>query len=386
MDKTLYHRVTAVRKMVRHEATCRVFNALPYITIYPYCRDDILLPHLLYTAPFITKNATYMSKSLLTHDSYFITTLHNIDCAPIYDSVSEIIFQILEERCSKITFPIFQGTESFNALSSTTPKCSSTAVGLSDGIYGRELTWIWGYQMNIQVSISHKLQHCTAREIYIMIKIDSLIGLKPGTFVDGQNIYIWKMEQDRFECTILDYAYGPVYIKDSEYSKMYYRLTKTHYRFIEKFYIPLGIKLYISVKRHSRNNVELHPDISSCNQTMHIEHQNKKVYDFNPRARKPTSIYLDERGYVHCLLSTCYFLYPFRTNASWNSAQTLCQQDGRQLLTVNSDIKAQFIDDILHNYNYLYFARHPPLFLNMKQDDKVCAIVLCVVYNEVFSL
>ena len=54
---------------------------------------------------------------------------------------------------------------------------------------------------------------------------------------------------------------------------------------------------------------------------------------------------------------------------------------------MNSDIKAQFIENILYEYIYLYFPRDPLLFLNMKQDDKVglYAIVSCVGCNVIFS-
>ena len=302
------------------------------------------------------------SKSLLTSDfTYNITTLHDIACAPMYDGVSEISFQILEEQCSKGT--IYQRNNFSNVPFFITSKCSSTTVGLSDGVYGKRFTWILEYQMYIQVSISHELQYCTSQEIYIVIKLryEKIID-REAELHESMRIYIWRMEQDRFEWTIWDYGASALLRPNSNtYS--------------------LGIELFISVKRHSRNNVELYPNISSCYQTIRIEHQNKKVDD--PHYGAKIHKYFDARDYVHCLLSTCYYLYPFRANASWNSAQALCQQDGRQLLTMNSDIKAQFIENILYEYIYLYFPRDPLLFLNMKQDDKVglCAIVSCVGCN-----
>ena len=217
--------------------------------------------------------------------------------------------------------------------------------------------------MYIQVAISPELQHCTSQEIYIVIK------LKYHKIIDGDDvlfayIYVWRMEQNKFEWTIWDYGESALQAPNGNT----YALT---------------IELLITVKSHSRNNVELYPNISSCYQTIRIEHQNKKVHD--PHHGAKIHKYFSERDYVHCLLSTCYYLYPFRTNASWNSAQTLCRQNGSQLLTMNSDIKAEFIENIIYEYIYLYFPRDPLLFLNMKQDDKVCFIVLCVGCN-VFSL
>ena len=337
----LHHRVNTGIKMVRHEGPCSDFTVSPYIITW--------LAYAVAPQQLSTMNATYISKSLfLTHSIYYIDTLHDIICAPLYDGVSEIIFEILEERCSEIAFPKLQDNESFEPLIFATPKCSSTAIDFSDGIHGRAFTWIYGYQMNIQVSIPHELQHCTAREIYIVILL--LRGhVRSGIFT---SISIWKMEQDRFEWEYADFT------------------------FVNR------LELYISVKSHRRNNVALYPNISSCNQTMLIEHQSKKVHDH----RNSVNIYLDERDYEHCLLSMCYILYPFRTNVSWSGAQTLCQQDGMQLLTMNSDIKSQFIENILDDYKYLYFPRDPLLFLNMKQDDKIYAVALCVRYNEVFSL
>ena len=183
------------------------------------------------------------------------------------------------------------------------------------------------------------------------------------------------MEQDWFKWTIWDYGESA----SSAFNSTRYSLT---------------IELYIfSVQIHNRNNVELYPNISSCNQTMRIEHlHTAPEYILIPKPSRSGSIsffnkkhkYFDERDYKHCLMSSCYFIYPYETNASWNSAQRLCQQDGMQLLTVNSDVKAQFIEDILHDYIYLYFPRDPLLFLNMKQDDKVY-IDLRVRYNNVFS-
>ena len=355
LRKDLFHRVKAVIKMVRHEGPCSTFNASPYIISF---KDR-------FKVRLNAKNVTYISKSFSLNydDVYTITTLHDITCAPMYDGVSEIIFQIREEHCPKITFPI---SKQFYVARSTTPKCSSTTVGLSDGIYAKSFTSSEGYQMNIQVYTSDELQHCTAREVYIVIK--HVLSYKTSNLSEVMhNIHIWKMEQDRFELTIWGFI-------DSQLTP-YGRSVR---------FLSRSFELYISVKSHSHNNVELYPNISSCYQTMHIEHQNKKAHDVNPSAKK--YIYLNKRDSVHCLLSTCYVLYPFRTNVSWNSAQTLCQQDGMQLLTMNSDIKAQFIENILYDYIYLHFARDPLLFLNMKQDDKVCAIVLCAGYKEIFPL
>ena len=331
MTGNLANRVNALIQMVRHEGPCGAFNVSPYsVTWWEYA----FAYHQL-----STMNITYISKSLfLQNILYSIFTLHDITCAPIYDGVSEIIFHILEERCDRITFQKLQNNESFEPLIFATPTCSSTTVDFSDGIYGRVFNWITGYPINIQVSISHELQHCTEREIYIVIKL-LIIKFTPTRKLIMSATSIWKMEQDRFEWE---------YPADLIFSNR--------------------LELFISVKRHRRNNVELYPNISSCNQTMLIEHQSKKVHDPHPQ-------HFYDRDYEHCLLSTCYTLYPFRTNVSWNGAQTLCQQDGMQLLTINSDIKAQFIENILHVYVYLYFARHPLLFLNMKQDDKVYAIV-----------
>ena len=133
------------------------------------------------------------------------------------------------------------------------------------------------------------------------------------------------MEQDKFEWTIWDYGESALLAPNSNTYSFH-------------------IELFISVKRHSRNNVDLYPNISSCYQTIRIDHQKKKVDDSYHKAKRYK--YFDKRDYVHCVLSTCYYLYPYQTNASWNSAQTLCQQDGRQLLTMNSDMKAQFIENI----------------------------------------
>ena len=352
IDEKLLRHVNAVIKMVRHEGPCHDLNASPYIVSLKPLFDPI--------QSLSTKNVTSITKSLLlTTFFYRITTLHGTTCAQTYDGVSEIIFQILEERCTQIPFPILQGKGIFNVPHSVTPKCSSTTVGLSDGTYGRIFTWLEGYQMNIRVSVSHELQHCSAREIYIVIKIHYSVYFEKRIFL--QYTYIWKMEQDRFEWTIWDYG-------DSVLAAFNRSILYSH-----------RTELYIAVKSHSRNNVEQYSNISSCYQTMHIEHQNKKVHGPHPH-------HFPKRDYEHCLLSTCYFLYPYRTNASWNSAQTLCQKDGRQLLTINSDIKAQFIENILHNYLYLYFTMEPLLFLNMKKDDKVCAIVLCVGYSDVNRL
>ena len=351
IPQELAYRVKAVIKMVRHERPCRVFNASPYNTAFkknPYSPN------------FSIKNATYMSKSLLLISGrYIITTLHDITCAPVYDGVSEILFQILEEQCPNITFHMLQSRPYFFALDFDTPKCSSTTIDLSDGMYAKGFFWMQGYQMNIQVSISEELQQCMTREIYIGIRLcyQSKLGYFAYT-------YIWKMVQDRFEWTIWDYG-----------KPAFYSIVPLHN-------VHIYIELYISVKSHSHNIVEPYPNIRSCNQTMRIEHQNNKVHevlDLNHRAKKYMN--LNETDYEHCLLSTCYYLYPFRTNVSWNGAQTLCQQDGMQLLTMNSDIKDQFIENILYHYIYLYFARDPLLFLNMKQDDKVSDIVLCVGYN-----
>ena len=160
------------------------------------------------------------------------------------------------------------------------------------------------------------------------------------------------MEHDKFEWAIWDYGDSVVHAPKS-----------TIY--------PFFMELFISVKSHSRNNVYLYPNNSICYQIMRIERQYKKGHD-----GAKTDKYVDARDYVHCLLFTCYYLYPFRTNSSWNSAQALCQQDGRQLLTINSDIKAQFIHNILHDYIYVYFPRDPLLFIDMKQDDKVCTVCI----------
>ena len=108
-SQNLNHRVNAVIKMVRHEGTCSAFNAFPYVI----CFETYYITHNPRSAILSTKNVTYISKSFVLTHIYNITTLHDIACAPMYDGVSEIIFQILEERCSK--GEIYQHTKFFGS-------------------------------------------------------------------------------------------------------------------------------------------------------------------------------------------------------------------------------------------------------------------------------
>ena len=66
------------------------------------------------------------------------------------------------------------------------------------------------------------------------------------------------------------------------------------------------------------------------------------------------------------------FLLLFNKSISWNSAEKICQEDHMQLLTIDSDIEARFIKNILSRDPNLYYS--PVIFLNMKQYNKVCNI------------
>ena len=226
----------------------------------------------------------------------------------------------------------------------TSDKCSSSTFVLSDGLYGKKFFWYISFQLKIQVSVSPALNHCAAREIYVVI-------IYKWTCI----AYIWKMKQDMFEWTIWD----------SYDARSFYFEDKTNL-----------IELYIFAKSPSDTNITLYPNISPCNQTMHIKDQHGKLpHDITVIDRIRDKIiwrhmYNRGRHNIYCLLFTCYFVH-WKMNVSWHSAQNFCKQNNMQLLTMNSDIKAQFIQVILWIYLWRNHLRNPILFLNMKQAYKV---------------
>ena len=207
---------------------------------------------LQFSAPRMS--LTYQKPFLLTDGHCKLSILHDIACAPLYDGVSEIIFQILRRECPNYVHTVPQKKYLYRyavGLHGATTQCSSTTVSISNGVYSHTFNGMMGYQLNLQVSMAHDLHNCTAPEIHILITLRYLkIGLVPKDTRFGY-VYLWQMEKDSFECAIRDYGdsiegpYGAYYV--------------------------LSINLYISVKSNDYNNIELNPNISSCYQTMLIE-------------------------------------------------------------------------------------------------------------------
>ena len=184
---SIFNLVNAEIKMVRHEGPCRISNAVPYII-------SLKLETKSDSVTINTTNTTYISKpSLLIDDSAFtVTTLHDITCATVYDGVSEIIFHLLEKRCSEDVLSIHHSANiSFIPDYATAKaKCSSATVGLSDGVYGKRFLWTYLNQVHIQVSIPHALNHCPARDIYIVITLTYLKQAR-GTIYQFSYSYIY---------------------------------------------------------------------------------------------------------------------------------------------------------------------------------------------------
>ena len=297
---------------------------------------------------------------------YFsIFTTHKTVCAPMYDGVSEITFQrVMGETCSNTTLFRFDDLllrPKFRSVKKnyTYAECSSSVIEIADGLYGKSFHWKVGYQVMIQVSKTPQLHHCTTRDnIYIAINVVCNRDGTPAS--DLMHIYIWKMEQDKFNWTVWD-SVG---------------YTPNHDAMFNSY-----VTMYILVKSHSLVKIPLYPNISCSSQTMHLEHRVEESQRNNHKVKTSSH----GRDDMHCLLSTCYIIYRKQVTASWNSAQQFCQQRNLQLLKMNSDIKVRFIENISYGYWNLYFPLNPVLFLNMKAN-KVCAIsrvYICICYSKI---
>ena len=318
-------------KMACYERDCipDPFGQIYNFTIASsYCEAEMFIQLF---PPYVT----FATQSFLVPNSLYceIGTVHDTACAKIYDRVSVMTFQVMGGRvhCSNMEMDMNNNDPLLHiphVLGATSDNCSSSAFVISDGLYGKEIFWYTSFLLKIQVSISPALHYCTAREIYVI-----LYRTHPR-YVDTGSVgvtYIWKMGQNMFEWTIWDRAYDKIVHRDS------------------KDYFYKSIELYIVVKSHT--NMTLYPHLSSCNQTMHIKYHHEKFpYDITTINSIKYMITLrgmwKGRRNIYCLLSTCYFLY-WKMNVSWNSAQIFCLQHNMQLLTTNSDIKAQFIQVIL---------------------------------------
>ena len=194
-------------------------------------------------------------------------------------------------------------------------------------------------------------EQCTNSEIYIVIRQPFETSSSP---FDWKNVeFLWKMKGDKFQWTVWHpmKSIGKVYL-----------------------YITVNVINLTTTDNdlHSHYSINIAPNHAThnCKQMIRVEHQIEKE-------QESVSIPLDKTRLSHemfCIFFSCYFPY-IRKNVSWNSADIFCRENKQQLLTINSDVKSKFIDSILFrgiwspDFNMYY---SPVIFLNMKQDNKVC--------------
>ena len=355
-SETYLQRYSVDIKMACYKRDC--FDPFWWMIIHSSCVRDFFLE---LSQPDRTFTADSFS---LPGGGCDIRSKLSTGCTPIHDRVVIMTFQSTGEQCSNMkTYDpyLYIGAMLFHRRPVVSvDKCSSATFALSDGLYGTKFLWYTYLQLNIHISISPVLKQCTAQDIYVILYryyIDSF----PGPTSKEGATDMWKLEQNTFAWTMWD---------NGDDGPLYYELKN-------KMYSTANIELYVLVKSQSHTNMTQHPNISSCNQTMHIKYHHENFpYDIKTintiRSMSKWRYNIVQRDGVYCLLSTCYFLYPWRKNVSWNSVQIFCQQRNMQLPTMNADIKAQYIQGILYGYMTSFFLRNPILFLNMKQANKVC--------------
>ena len=274
--------------------------------------------------------------------SYFniSTQIYNVDAVTDLSFINSLFFSVNNVR---------------NVIHES--KCSSSTAVLSDALYSVRFPWHTYLQLNIHISISPSLKHCAQSEMYVILHRHYDVNVRYiYAFNNSEGVIdLWKVEQNIFEWTIWDSA---------DVNR------DTH---------PYVMDLYIFVKSQNRSMLQ-RQNITYCNQTMHVRYHHDEVpYDIvtiSSIQNMTTPRFAEYSKDMHCLLHTCYFLYDFEATLSWNSARMLCQQMNMQLLIMNSDIKAQFIQSIIHGYLKSYVARNTILFLNMKQTNTVCTITI----------
>ena len=103
--------------------------------------------------------------------------------------------------------------------------------------------------------------------------------------------------------------------------------------------------------------------LSRCSETLqgHIYH-NTSIAEENYIQQKMSE------ATRYCIHSSCYTMC-IKESVSWNTACNTCQENNQYLLTINSDLEAKIISDIIESNQHLMVS--PILFLNLKKNNQV---------------
>ena len=69
----------------------------------------------------------------------------------------------------------------------------------------------------------------------------------------------------------------------------------------------------------------------------------------------------------YCVLRYCYSIYTVPV-ASWTSAADVCEKQHEQLLTINSDLEAKIITDVIIKHQAVLLS--PVVFLNLRKESQ----------------
>ena len=247
-----------------------------------------------------------------------------------------------QEECLEEEFLV---NNSFFETNSWDKKCSNLTLTLSSADFMMIIPWPERQQKQLTITISKPFGNlCYDSEMFVVVKLISSDSVSSSIHFDIALLWRFQNNSLPVQWTVWEFDF----------------LQMIHLYIGVNAHIPLeslGSLHFLNIPVNTRNHTT-----SECD--VHVQHMfdNQQTYEHQFNGTTSDS---DE---TFCLFSTCYTPYT-RKNASWNSTQTFCQQYNQSLLTINSDIEANFIEEIIFTNLDIYYC--PVIFLNMKQDEQV---------------
>ena len=319
------------------------FSTKPYaIILHTY---NVELNRNIHT-PESPTNASIV-KEPYTANLFSFDMVHSTYWAAKYDGVTAIVFQF-EQKRECFQDEVF-ASNSYLRRPADGIKCSSLNVTLSNAVFFTDVLWpdLRGTDSSNQMTIDFSRlskNNCSEGEIYFVIKL-----ISDENYAMNFNISLfWMLKYDKIQWKLWGIA----------------SLTRVEIYAAVNLHIlsqNTDILDYLDILSNDRH----HGINSSCEITFKVMH---KLEESNEDQHQLYGSANSSDG-TFCLFSTCYMPY-MRINASWNSADIFCQRRNQQLLTINSDIKAKFIQEVISTDFNIYYS--PVIFLNMKQDEQVC--------------
>ena len=296
-----------------------------------------------------TPNVTYVESSFKQH-RFLLIIAHELENASMFDGVTVItIRSVGGNECQKYKLELLNPTNPFEKLYDvrrSQKRCSLGEAETTHGVYGRLMFFFPGSQTNISLSISSVDQQCAMKEKYVYLEY----------LYDNHLLsFTWTIRNDTFQWTFADFSITNI-ITIHVYIAIYSHGSTTLNDII------MGSKPG-NLVFNSPSNTSL-----KCRYNIRLEDSSQPVESKSNQSKSNLRVPMvfNSNRHAFCFLNICYYTYT-RRNTSWNSAKDLCEEYGQQLLTINSDVEAKFIDKIL--YTDIDRALSPVLFLNMKHNS-----------------